>query len=103
MKFKKIFLPVFFLLIKTILFAQTSAVVFEEHFDNNENGWKLSISPADQAQIINGKLSWQHNNPDGSSISTYVNKLNTNAEFSVQAKFEIKKIGSEYGLMFAGT
>lgn len=84
------------------LFAQTSSPVFEEQFTNNDNGWRLAISPADKAQISNGVLSWQHNHPEGSSMSTYVNLLNTAAEFSAEAKFNIKKIGSEYGLLFGG-
>lgn len=103
MKPANIILIVLSLLVHSTLFAQAPAIVFEEHFNSNENGWRLSISPADQAQIANGVLSWQHNNPEGSSISSYVNLLNSDADFSVEAKFNIKKIGSEYGLLFGGT
>lgn len=85
------------------LSAQPPGVVFEERFDNNENGWRLAISPADRVSIGNGKLIWQHNSPDGSPLSNYINLLNDNADFSVEAKFDVKKMGSEYGLLFGGS
>jgi outer membrane protein OmpA-like peptidoglycan-associated protein len=94
---------VLFLVFPSLVFSQVTGVVFEEHFDNNSNGWKLSISPADQAEIQESKLVWKHNDVNGSSISNYFNLLNTDADFSVEAKFDIRKVGSEYGLMFGGS
>lgn len=91
------------LIFPSLGFSQITGVVFEERFDNNSNGWKLSISPADQAEIQEGKLVWKHNDMNGSSVANYFNLLNSDADFSVEAKFDIRKVGSEYGLMFGGS
>jgi outer membrane protein OmpA-like peptidoglycan-associated protein len=81
--------------------AQAPAIILEEHFDNNENGWKIPNGPTDQAGLKLGKMSWQHNG-EGNTINNYLNLVNTNTEFSIEARFDIHKIGSEYGLMFGG-
>lgn len=93
-----ILILLFFILTKTS-FAQTAGIVEEDHFDNNETGWRLPNGPTDQSDIRSGKLVWQHNDPAGSSINNYFNLLNTSANFSTEAKFGIRKPGSEYGLM----
>jgi outer membrane protein OmpA-like peptidoglycan-associated protein len=91
-----------FLSFSSLLFAQLPGIVFEEHFDNNENGWKIPNGPTDQAGFKLGKIAWQHNDIVGNSINNYLNLLNTTVDFSVEARFDGHKIGSEYGLMFAG-
>lgn len=83
-------------------FCQTLPVVLEEHFDNNENGWRLLNNQADQSEIRDGKFHWVHMAPDGNSISNYCNLLDAASDFSVEARFHPQRIGSEYGLMLAG-
>ncbi|HEY8402825.1 MAG TPA: OmpA family protein [Cytophagaceae bacterium] len=91
------------LLASTILFGQNPPIVVEERFDNNENGWRLLNQPTDVADIRGGKLVWQHNDVAGNAISNYFNQLDTKADFSVEAKFDVVKLGSEYGIMFGGS
>ncbi|GAL83227.1 outer membrane protein [Sporocytophaga myxococcoides] len=88
-----------FFILSATSYAQTAGIVEEDHFDNNETGWRLPNSPTDQSDIRGGKLVWQHNDPAGGSINNYFNLLNTSAAFSAEAKFGIRKPGSEYGLM----
>jgi hypothetical protein len=86
-------------ILTTTTFAQTAGIVEEDHFETDDTGWRLLNGPTDQSQIKGGKLIWQHNAPAGSSISNYFNLLNTSASFSAEAKFGIRKPGSEFGLM----
>src|SRR5690606_25331073 len=88
-----------FFILSTTSFAQTAGIVEEDHFDNNETGWRLPNGPTDQSDIRGGKLVWQHNDAAGGSINNYFNLLNTSAAFSAEAKFGIRRPGSEYGLM----
>src|SRR5690554_3298135 len=101
MNFVKILLVQILLLSNCFIFAQTS-IVFEEHFENNIHRWKLHNSPTDQAEIKAGKLAWQHFGVMGNTINNYFNQLNTQMDYSVEAKFDVRKIGGEYGLMFGG-
>src|SRR4051812_17285352 len=84
------------------LLAQVPAIVFEEHFENNENIWRIPNGPTDQAGFKLGKLAWQHNDVAGNSINNYFNLLNSAIDFSIEARFDVRKIGSEYGLLFGG-
>ncbi|MCR6641305.1 MAG: hypothetical protein NVV82_20505 [Sporocytophaga sp.] len=70
-----------FFILSTTSFAQTAGIVEEDHFDNNETGWRLPNGPTDQSDIRGGKLIWQHNDPAGGSINNYFNLLNTSAAF----------------------
>lgn len=90
------------LFVKASIFGQTSEIVLKESFENNDNGWRLYNTPTDKSSINNGKLNWSHSGDMGNSISNYINLLNTTSDFSVEAQFDLKKIGSEFGIMFGG-
>jgi len=101
MKFKLLVLRLLILILPSSLFGQ-GAVIVEDHFDINSNVWRLPNFPVSQAQISTGKLVWQHSDVNNNSISNYFNTVATDKEFSVEAKFGIRKIGSEYGLLLGG-
>ena len=103
-KFMKIIYSIIILLfVPQILMCQNAEIVFEDHFENNDHGWRILQNQADAMQIKDGKFNWQHTNEIGNSVNTYFNLLNTENAYSCEAVFYSKKIGSEYGLMLAGT
>lgn len=88
-----------FLLLSAAGFSQS---IFEEEFNNNERQWPLINEFGNQSLIREGKLNWKRNAPKSDVIVQYMNRLNEAKSWSFTIGIEVRKIGSEYGVMWGG-
>ena len=79
-----------------------SQVVFTDDFNNNERHWDLINELGNQSSISEGALIWKRNAPKSDVITQYINRLDELKDWKVTVNFEVKKIGSEYGVFWGG-
>lgn len=94
---KVIAIVVLKLLIITSSYTQT---VFIEEFDDNEKHWRLRNDQTNQSQIKDGALSWKRTGQRSDIITQYINRLEANNDFTVEAQMKAKSFGSAYGLVW---
>lgn len=79
-----------------------SQVVFNDDFNNNDRHWDLINEYGNQSTISEGVLSWKRNAPKSNIITQYINRLDELKDWTITVNFEVKKIGSEYGILWGG-
>lgn len=76
--------------------------VFIEDFNDNNRHWDLINEYGNTSSISEGYLNWKRNALKSDVITQYLNRLNELKDWSVTISFEVKKIGTEYGVFWGG-
>lgn len=92
-----------FLLLINGVVCSFSEVIFEEQFNDNTAVWNLPNGFGNQSSIINGSLVWKRNADLSDVAMQYINQLNDQKDFEIESRISVKKIGSEYGIVWGGT
>lgn len=79
-----------------------SQVIFEENFANNSRHWDLINGFGNQMAISGNYLTWKRDAPKSDVLTQYLNRLDELKDWSLTVNIEVKKLGTEYGILWGG-
>lgn len=89
------------LLIQIVTFSfLLGQVVFSEEFEDNSKFWRLRNDQVNQSEIKEGTLHWKRGGQRSDVLTQYVNRLDANQDFTVEAVMKAKTLGSAHGLVW---
>jgi len=95
---KKLLITLFIQLF--ILQFSSAQTVFIEEFNDNQKHWRLRNDQTNQSQIKDGALVWKRGGQRSEILTQYINCLDANKNFSVEAEMKAKSLGSAHGLVW---